>query len=138
MKIDSDTSQQIFFIKFHEYGACALKRALERVNAAYGDRVDDLGISRFSGSYNVRKLRGSNRFSSHSWAIALDLFVSENEFLMDSTRAAFARDEYQALHAAFEAEGFFNAGKTSGRDWNHFELSMELLREREPPSSCGL
>ena len=42
--------------------------------------VDKTGASDFGGCFNIRNISGSNNWSNHSWACAIDLSPSSNGF----------------------------------------------------------
>lgn len=138
MKLDWDLSKETNFVSFSSYGACALKRALEQIDNHYGDRVHELGISRLAGTYNVRKLRGSDRPSIHAFGTAIDLYSEANKFRDDASKAKFAGKEYEKMIDIFEAEGFISQGRKTGIDWAEFRVSLDTLEKREDPSSCGI
>src|ERR1700737_3851960 len=71
-------------IMFHRKAASALSAAFETIWEHYGKnqaKIDLLGISKFSGSYNPRKIRGSaTRWSNHAYGAAIDLNAEHNSF----------------------------------------------------------
>jgi hypothetical protein len=70
-------------IKFHRKAAPALKAALDDIWTAYGkdqSKVDAAKASVFDGSYNPRKIAGSNRWSNHAFGAAIDIDAADNGF----------------------------------------------------------
>lgn len=78
--------------------------------------VDKTGISDWGGCYNVRRIAGSNSYSNHSWACAVDLSPSLNGFNMHTMLSSMVID-------AFKRQGAFWGGDYHGRkDPMHFEF----------------
>lgn len=78
-------------------------------------RVDSTGASDFGGCFNIRQIAGSNSWSNHSWAIAIDLAPATNGFNMKGTLSKIVVD-------AFKRQGFYWGGDYKGRkDPMHFE-----------------
>lgn len=107
-------------ITFHKKAAPALLSALNSIWVYYGRdqaKIDKLGISKFSGSYNHRKVRGSaTRWSNHAYGAAIDLNASENGLFSKGNIP-------QPVIDAFEAEGAKWGGNYKGRkDPMHFEF----------------
>lgn len=71
-------------IRFHRKAAGALKAALQEIWEYYGRdqrKIDALGISKYAGAYNPRKVRGSvTKWSNHAYGAAIDLNAEENGF----------------------------------------------------------
>lgn len=71
-------------IRFHKLAAPALLAALNEIWEHYGkdqNKIDELGISIFSGAYNPRYIRGSTtKWSNHAYGAAIDLNAEENGF----------------------------------------------------------
>lgn len=77
--------------------------------------VDATGASDFGGCFNIRAISGSNSWSNHSWACALDLSPGSNGFNMKPTIG-------NIVVAAFKRQGFIWGGDYKGRkDAMHFE-----------------
>lgn len=79
-------------------------------------QVDKWGVSEFGGCFNIRLISGSNNWSNHSWAIALDLSPSHNGFNTGhGTMSPIVVD-------AFKRQSFLWGGDYHGRtDPMHFE-----------------
>jgi len=78
--------------------------------------VDKIGASDFGGCFNIRPIAGSNNWSNHSWACALDLSPGTNGFNTGhGTQSNIVVD-------AFKRQGFLWGGDYHGRtDPMHFE-----------------
>ena len=77
--------------------------------------VDKTGASDYGGCFNIRNIAGSNSWSNHSWACAIDLSPNTNGFNMTPTIAHPVID-------AFKAQGWLWGGDYHGRkDPMHFE-----------------
>ncbi len=79
-------------------------------------KVDATGASDFGGCFNIRPISGSNNWSNHSWACAIDLSPSSNGFNMKTTLSRIVID-------IFKAHGARWGGDYRGRkDPMHFEF----------------
>ena len=77
--------------------------------------VDATGASDFGGCFNIRSIAGSNSWSNHSWACALDLSPGSNGFNMKPTIG-------NIVVTAFKNQKFLWGGDYKGRkDPMHFE-----------------
>jgi len=111
-------------IRVHRKLAELLSTALHRIRAAYTDgQLDGLGLRRFAGVYNHRKVTSGTVWSKHAFGIAIDLFPAGNSYSTEWESAHFSRSEYDALHLAFEDQGFINLGKVIHKDAMHFEIT---------------
>lgn len=87
----------------------------EKCNLNQG-QVDATGASDFGGCFNIRRIAGSNNWSNHSWACALDLSPSTNGFNMHPTIGNLVID-------AFKRQGALWGGDYIGRkDPMHVEF----------------
>lgn len=109
-------------ISFHKKAAPALKAALDEIWEHYGRNqavIDRLGISKCAGTYNPRKVRGGNNWSSHAFGAAIDFNAAENGFNMKSTIP-------QPVIDAFKRQGARWGGDYRGRkDPMHFEFCQD-------------
>ncbi|WP_296741469.1 M15 family metallopeptidase [Mesorhizobium sp.] len=108
-------------IRFHRKAAAALEAALREIWDHYGHdqkRIDALGISKYAGTYNPRKVRGSaTKWSNHAFGAAIDLNAAENGF------GAGHGTMPQPVIDAFKRQGARWGGDYRGRtDPMHFEF----------------
>lgn len=106
-------------ILIHKKIAPALQLAFEEIwGHCNRDQtaVDKTGASDWGGCYNVRRIAGSNSWSNHSWACAIDLSPTSNGFNMKSTLNTI-------VITAMKRQGAFWGGDYKGRkDPMHFEF----------------
>lgn len=77
--------------------------------------IDRTGISDWGGCFNIRNIAGSNNWSNHSWACAVDLSPSTNGFNTQGTLSSI-------VIQAFKQRNFLWGGDYHGRkDPMHFE-----------------
>lgn len=113
--------QPIKRIRFHRKAASALAAALKEIWEHYGHdqkKIDALGISKFAGAYNPRKVRGSaTKWSNHAYGAAIDLNAEENGFGKGHGSIP------QPVIDAFKRQGARWGGDYHGRtDPMHFEF----------------
>ena len=86
-----------------------------------------------AGSFNYRKVRGSNRLSAHSYGIAIDINSHESDYWRYSNNVteidlvSYANRIPYALVKIFEDNGFIWGGRWYHYDTMHFEYRPELL-----------
>lgn len=113
--------QPIKRIRFHRKAAPALAAALKEIWDHYGHdqkKIDALGISKYAGAYNPRKVRGSaTKWSNHAYGAAIDLNAEENGFGKGHGNIP------QPVIDAFKRQGARWGGDYRGRtDPMHFEF----------------
>lgn len=113
--------KQVPHIMFHKKAALALTAALNTIWEHYDCNqaaIDKTGISKYSGAYNPRKIRGSDtRWSNHAYGAAIDFDAEHNGFNTGHGTMP------SAVVAAFKAQGALWGGDYHGRtDPMHFEF----------------
>lgn len=80
-------------------------------------KVDATGASDFGGCFNIRRIAGSNNWSNHSWACAIDLSPKTNGF--NAGKGSIST----VVVDAFKRQGALWGGDYKGRtDPMHFEF----------------
>lgn len=106
-------------IMVHKKVADAMMSAFSEIWEACGRdqaKVDKTGASDYGGCFNIRNIAGSNNWSNHSWACAIDLAPGTNGFNMKTTLSKVVID-------AFKRQGALWGGDYTGRkDPMHFEF----------------
>lgn len=99
-------------------------RALQKTLDHYGiDQIRALGLDRFGGCLNVRKMRGGNAMSMHSWGIAIDFDPEHNQLRWGRDRALLARAAYKPFLDFWEEEGWISLGRARNFDWMHVQAA---------------
>lgn len=109
------------YLSFHRLAAPSLLQALNLIWNYYErsqSKLDALRISEFSGTYNPRKVRGSDtKWSNHAYGAAIDMDAPHNGFNTGHGHMPLP------VVAAFKAAGFSWGGDYQHRtDPMHFEL----------------
>ena len=79
-------------------------------------KVAKTGANDFGGCFNIRQIAGSNSYSNHSWACAIDLSPGTNGFGKGKGTLS------NIVVDAFKRQGFLWGGDYKGRtDPMHFE-----------------
>ncbi len=97
-------------------------RILDRVLAHYGkDQIAALGLDRYGGSYNNRRMRNGTQLSTHAFAAAWDWDPARNALRTPFHKSQFGKPEYAAFIDAHEAEGWISLGRARNMDSMHFQ-----------------
>ena len=118
-------------------------RSLEKVAEKLCPQINkNPGLKRYvcqtGGTFNWRKIAGTNRMSAHSYGIAIDLNPKTGAYWRwyHGDLAGFRRNGFpEQIVTAFEEQGFIWGGKWYHFDLMHFEYRPELLnmaREKKP------
>ena len=122
--LDWDPSTTTRRISIHKKLASSLTGILEGAFAHYGlDGIKQLGLERYGGSYNCRRMRGGTSWSTHAWAAAIDWYPSRNKLQWRSDRASLAHPDLDPWWELWEQEGWLSLGRTEDRDWMHVQAA---------------
>lgn len=108
----------------HTKVAGSLFRIFKATLDAYGqEKITELGLDIWGGCFNVRKKRGGDNYSLHSYGIAIDLDPENNRLRWRSDKASFAKQEYNKFWEIVESEGWTSLGREKGFDWMHIQAA---------------
>lgn len=109
----------------HEKVHDSLERVLHRVFEHYGyDRIQELNLDKWGGCLNVRRIRQGDRFSTHSWGIAVDYDPDRNRRTWGRDKAVFAQPEYDKWWEIWTDEGWTSLGLAKNYDWMHIQAAV--------------
>ena len=119
-----DKGRRITKMTLHRKVASSAARALQAVAGAYSaqDRRA-LGLDLFGGSLNVRRMRGGNSWSMHSWGIAIDFDPERNQLSWHRPKARLSHPDAEPFWRAWEAEGWLSLGRARDFDWMHVQAA---------------
>lgn len=124
LALDWDRRSTTGSISCHRDVAESLERVLNRVHEHYGDeRIRDLDLHLYGGSYNCRRMRRGSSWSTHAWGIAIDWMPSSNKLDWGRDRAVLAGPDYDAWWDIWEAEGWLSLGRHRNFDWMHVQAA---------------
>lgn len=127
LRLSWNLNQVVRKISCHEKVADSVHRVLSAVLDHYGEeRIRELRLDRYGGSFNARKKRGGSTWSTHAWGIALDFDPGTNRLQWGRDRAAFARPEYLPWWNCWEAEGWVSLGRVANFDWMHVQAARHV------------
>ncbi len=112
----------LFHILIHKKCAESLTRVLNNIWDTLDHdpaKIHELHYDLFSGSYNLRKMRGGQAMSMHSFAAALDIDAEHNAF--HSEHHLFQSDSL--IVKAFENESWVWGGHWGSPDAMHFQAA---------------
>lgn len=124
MRLAWDKNVKVRRISCHRNIAKPLLNVFNDLLSHYGyEKIISLGIDLFGGCFNFRAMRGGSSWSSHAWALAIDLDPDRNRLKETSKTARFARPEYKPMIDIFYKHGFISLGREKNYDWMHFEYA---------------
>ena len=124
MKLSWEPYQKVTRTSCHVKVKDSLERVLVKVKDTYGlSAIQDLGLNKFSGCYNKRKVRGGNKWSMHAWGVALDFDHLRNKLKWGRDRAVMAKPEYDQWWEIWEEEGWLSLGRQRNFDWMHVQAA---------------
>lgn len=111
-------------IRLHRVIAERVRAALEDVLNAYGiEKIRELRLDQYSGSYNYRKTTTGTKYSMHAWGIALDWDAEHNAYSMRKGKALLSRPECDLWWDIWERHGAVSLGRNSNCDWMHLQFA---------------
>ena len=111
-------------IRVHRVIAPHVEAALREVLECYGlERIRELGLDQYGGSYNCRKSTGAAALSMHAWGIALDFAPATNAYSMRAPEASLSRPECEAWWNIWERHGAVSLGRKRNYDWMHLQFA---------------
>lgn len=124
MKIAWDMKTIVNRISIHRKCAESALIVLKQVLEHYGhDEIVNMGLDLYGGSLNVRKMRGSNAWSMHSWGIAIDIDPDHNDLHTPFLKARFGRPEYQGWWDAWHGQNWICLGPDRNYDTMHSQAA---------------
>lgn len=124
MKLAWDETAKVSKITCHEKVKDSLERIFKNTLDTYGsESIKDLGLDKFGGCLNVRKMRGGSAWSIHSWGCAVDIDPDRNQLKWGKDRAFLAKPEYVPFWKIVESEGWVSLGRDRNFDWMHFQAA---------------
>jgi peptidoglycan hydrolase-like protein with peptidoglycan-binding domain len=122
--LDWSITTKVTKFSIHEKVHDSALRVMNRVLSHYGEqRIHELGLDQFGGCLNVRKMRGGNKMSMHSWGVAIDWDADRNQLRYDHKRAQMAKPEYTKFLDLWEEEGWISLGRERDYDWMHMQAA---------------
>lgn len=124
LKLAWDPSKAVKSLLIHEAVHDSARRCFERIADAYDeDARRRAGIDLFGGCFNVRKMRGGDRWSMHSWGIAIDFDPEHNGLRSTRSTARLAQPDCETFWRIWEDEGWISLGRTRDFDWMHVQAA---------------
>ncbi len=115
-------------VSIHDKAADALRRVDERLTKVLAAHPDyRVYFAKMGGTFNYRKIAGTDRLSAHSFGVAIDLNPAYSSYWRWEKGKLPTRTMPVAIVHAFEAEGFVWGGRWLHFDTMHFEYRPEIL-----------
>jgi hypothetical protein len=122
--LDWQLSTQVNSFLIHQKCHDSALRVMERVKLFYGvERIHELGIDQFGGCLNVRKMRGGQSLSMHSWGCAIDWDADRNGLRSTRNTAQLAKPDYEKFMDFWAEEGWVSLGRERNYDWMHVQAA---------------
>lgn len=124
LRIDYNLRQSTNKMTVHNKVASSLEAAMIAVHANYGiDEMKRLGIDRYAGGFNYRKMRGGSKWSMHAYGCAVDFYAAPNGLRMRCPQALFCGPEYKPFLDIMQGHGWLPAIRLWGADAMHFQAA---------------
>ncbi len=112
-----------FRVTGHKAAVADLKLIFESIERDDPELYDLLGSA---GMLCVRKVRGGNAWSNHSWGFAIDVTIAG---LLDRRGDNMVQQGLLDLYGHFHKQGWFWGVEFGTEDAMHFEMSLERFNE---------
>lgn len=120
MVLSWDTKVVVNKMTCHKKCAETFKSMFQDILDHYGmAEIKRLGLDKFGGCFNKRKMRGGSEWSHHSWAVVLDLDPDNNQLNWGKDKAHFAKPEYKAFWEIVYSYGMTGLGPERNYDFQH-------------------
>lgn len=124
MRLAWDLDSKVSKITCHEKVHDSLEKIFKQTLDHYGlATIRELGLDKFGGCINVRKMRGGSSWSIHSWGCAVDLDPDRNQLKWGRDKAYLARPEYEPFWKIVENEGWTSLGRARNMDFMHLQAA---------------
>ena len=111
-------------IRVHRLIAPVVENALADILEHYGpDRIKELGLDQYSGSFNYRAVKNGSSLSMHAWGIALDFAAATNALNTHKPKATLSRPECAKFWEIWESYGAVSLGRQKDYDWMHLQFA---------------
>lgn len=122
LRIDWNLNQRTNKMTVHQAAAPSLEAAMIAVHKHYGeDEWRRLGMDRYAGGYNKRKMRGGSKWSMHAYGCAVDFYAAPNGLRTRCPDALFCGPEYRAFLDIMQEHQWLPAIRLWGADAMHFQ-----------------
>ncbi len=122
LRIDHNLRQSTNKIRVHRDCAQQLEAALIAVRAHYGaEKMNHLGIDRYAGAYNKRRMRGGTKWSMHAYGCAIDFYAAPNGLRVKCPQALFCGAKYKPFLDIMQEHEWLPAIRLWGKDAMHFQ-----------------
>jgi peptidoglycan hydrolase-like protein with peptidoglycan-binding domain len=123
MRLAWNERQSIKKMICHKKVAKDLQGIFKKTLDYYGiDGIEALGLDMYGGCFNVRKIRGGDRYSTHSWGVGVDIDPASNRLKWGADRAKLNLPRYDKFWEIVEFCGGYSLGKNHGYDFMHFQF----------------
>lgn len=124
LRLDYSLRQTVRRVTLHEKCGPAFVTAIGEVAAHYGmERMRDLGIDRYAGGHNHRRMRGGSSWSMHAYGCAVDFYAAPNGLRTRCPAALFCGPDYEPFLDIMESHGWLPALRLWGADAMHFQMA---------------
>jgi len=124
MRLDWALDTHVTRLRVHEKCADALTRALAAVVAHYGESEwRRLGLDRYAGGYNPRRMRGGTKWSMHAYGCAIDIYAAPNALRTRCPKALFCGYDYKPFLDIMQEHNWLPAIRLWGSDAMHFQMA---------------